>query len=312
MLATIFSKTRPINYIFLTILISGAYALSIFHIRDIEWTNYEIIKRSVVFAILLFMTYLSQFISTRNRLVGDNAYVPLIFVSFLLLFPTSLEHSKIVISSFLIMLALRRLFALHSLKNSKEKIFDASLWIFVASLFHFWSILFLIILFFSLAFYGAKDYRNWVIPIIAFMVMNTFLAVYLTVMNENFFEWLAEKYRISFDFMYFDNVYQNIALSIFVSVALLYFVTQALAIPSKPYNMQNTHKKIVISFLIGVAIYIISADKNNGTLLFTFFPLAVLGANYIESIPQRWRVEANVISVFLIGLLSFILQCFYL
>ncbi|MDR2222771.1 MAG: DUF6427 family protein [Flavobacteriaceae bacterium] len=312
MLASIFSKTRPINYIILTILIAGSYAVSVFHLRDIQWSNYEIVKKSSVFVLLLLMTYLSQFIATRNRLVSDNAYVPLLFVSFLLLFPTSVESSKVVISAFFIMLALRRIFALQSLKQSKEKIFDAALWIFVASLFHFWSILFIILLFFSLTFYGAKDYRNWIIPIIAFFVVMTFLGVYLAVMNENVLIWATEKCSISFDFMYFENMYQNAALSIFVSISLLYFISQALSLPSKPFNMQNTHKKVIISFLIGVAIYIISADKNNGMLLFTFFPLAVLGSNYIENITQNWRKEANVFSIFLIGAISFILQCFYL
>lgn len=308
MLASIFSKTRPINYIILTLLVSVSYVLSIFSMRDITWTTYEIVKRVGVFVLLISMVYLAQFIVSRNRLVNDNAYVPLIFVSFLLLFPTSLEHSRVVISSFFILLALRRIFSLHSLKQSKEKIFDASLWIFVASLFHFWSVLFLILLFFAITFYGAKDYRNWIIPGIAFFVVMMFLAVYLALSGQNYFDWLAEKSRISFDFMYFENVYQNVALAIFASIAVLYFITQLFAIPSKPYNMQSTYKKMILSVLIGIAIFVLSADKNNGVLLFTFFPLAILGANYIETIPQNWRVEANVFSVLLIGVVSFVVQ----
>jgi hypothetical protein len=45
------------------------------------------------------------------------------------------------------LLALRRLISLQSMKASKEKIFDASLWVFIASLFHFWSILFIVLIF---------------------------------------------------------------------------------------------------------------------------------------------------------------------
>lgn len=108
--------------------------------------------------------------------------------------------------------------------------------------------------------------------------------------------------------MYFENVYQNAALAIFASIAVLYFTTQLFAISSKPYNMQGTYKKMILSVLIGIAIFVLSADKNNGVLLFTFFPLAILGANYIETIPQNWRVEANVFSVLLIGIASFVIQ----
>jgi len=134
----------------------------------------------------------------------------------------------------------------------------------------------------------------------------------LLIQEVHFIDWWTERVQISFDFMYFDNVFQNIALAVFVSIALLYAVSQALAIKSKPYNMQNTYKKIILSFLIGAVIYVISADKSNGLLLFTFFPLAILGANYIESIPQRWRKEANVYSIFLIGVFFYLMQLFIL
>ncbi|MBB1150973.1 hypothetical protein H4K35_12770 [Myroides sp. NP-2] len=308
MLASIFSKTRPINYIMLTLLIVTGYSLFIGLDTTIEWTSFEMVKRSCVLLLLLLMMYLSQFIVSRNRLVDDTGYVPLLFTSFLFLFPTSFENVRVIIASYFILLALRRILSLHSLKQSKEKILDASLWICIASLFHFWSILYLILLFYAIAFFGAKDYRNWIIPLIAFFGASILLSLYLLIEEVHFVSWWTDRVQISFDFMYFDNVYQNIALAVFVSVCLLYAVSQALAIKSRPYNMQNTYKKIILSFLIGAAIYVISADKSNGLLVFTFFPLAILGANYIESIPQKWRKEANVYSIFGIGLYFYLMQ----
>jgi len=312
MLASIFNKTRPINYIMLTLLIVTGYSLFIGLDFSIEWTTFEIVKRGCVLVLLLLMMYISQFIVSRNRLVDDSAYVPLIFTSFLFIFPTSFENVRVIVASYFILLALRRIFSLHSLKQSKEKLLDASLWICFASLFHFWSILYFILLFYAIAFFGAKDYRNWVIPLVSFLGASIFLSLYLLIQEVHFIDWWTERVQISFDFMYFDNVFQNIALAVFVSIALLYAVSQALAIKSKPYNMQNTYKKIILSFLIGAVIYVISADKSNGLLLFTFFPLAILGANYIESIPQRWRKEANVYSIFLIGVFFYLMQLFIL
>lgn len=308
MLASIFSKTRPINYIMLTLLIVTGYSLYIGLNTSIEWTAFEVAKRGCVLLLLLMMMYISQFIVSRNRLVEDTAYVPLLFTSFLLVFPTSFENVRVIIAAYFILLALRRVLSLHSLKQSKEKLLDASLWICIASLFHFWSILYLFLLFYAIAFFGAKDYRNWIIPIVAFFGASILLSLYLLIKEESFQVWWTDRVQISFDFMYFDNVYQNIALAVFVSVSLLYAVSQSLSIKSKPYNMQNTYKKIILAFLIGVAIYVISADKSNGLLLFTFFPLAILGANYIESIPQKWRKEANVYSIFGIGLFFYLMQ----
>ncbi|WP_158962019.1 DUF6427 family protein [Myroides fluvii] len=312
MLASIFSKTRPINYIMLTLLIVTGYSLFVGLDSSIEWTTFEMIKRGAVLLLLLLMMYLSQFIVSRNRLVDDSAYVPLIFTSFLFVFPTSFENVKVIIASYFILLALRRILSLHSFKQSKEKLLDASLWICIASLFHFWSVLYFILLFYAIAFFGAKDYRNWIIPLVSFLGASIFLSLYLLIREEHFVDWWAERVQLSFDFMYFDNIFQNIALAVFVSIALLYSVSQALAIKKKPYNMQNTYKKIILSFLIGAVIYIISADKSNGLLLFTFFPLSILGANYIESIPQRWRKEANVYSIFCIGVFFYLMQLFIL
>jgi len=308
MLASIFSKTRPINYIILTLLVVCFYSMFIDKGFLTTWNTYQFVSKAGILVLLLMMIYLSQFIVSRNRLVNDTAYVPLIFVSFLCLFPTSFENVRVVISGFFIMLALRRIFSLHSLKQSKEKIFDASLWICIASLFHFWSILYLILLFYAIASFGSKDYKNWIVPIIAFFGAFVFLSLYLLVNNETYYDWIIEKTQVSFNFMYFENVYQNIALAVFVSIALLYFFSQFTALSSKPYNMQNTYKKVMLSFLIGVAIFVISQDKNNGMLLFTFFPLAVLGANYIFSIPQNWRKEANAFSILGIGVFFYLMQ----
>jgi len=308
MLASIFSKTRPINYIILTLLIVTFYTMFIGLDFGVEWTLMDIFKKGGVLMLLLLMMYLSQFIVSRNRLVNDTAYVPLIFTSLLFLFPTSFTNVRVVVSSYFILLALRRILSLHSLKQSKEKILDASLWICLASLFHFWSILYLLLLFYAIAFFGAKDYKNWIIPVIAFFGASILLTLYLLITGIPFLTWWEDKFQMSFDFMYFENVYQNIALAVFVSIAVLYAVSQIMAIKSKPYNMQNTYKKIVLSFLIGAAIYVVSAEKSNGVLLFTFFPLAILGANYIDSIPQKWRKEANAYSIFFIGIFFYLMQ----
>lgn len=309
MLASIFSKTKPINYIILTILVVVCYSLFIgFSDYTTGFTLFEVGKKTVVLGLLLLMFFLSQFIVTKNRLVNDNAYVPLLFVSFLLFFPTVFEHTRVVISNYFIMLALRRIFSLHSTQQSKEKIFDASLWILVASLFHFWSILFLVLLFFAIIFFVTKDYRNWVIPILAFFTVFIGLSIYLLVTDNTYVDWLETKLQISFNFMYFENTYQNIALATFASISILFFVAELFDLRNKAYNMQSTYKKMLLSFLIGVAIYVISPDKNNGVLIFSFFPLAVLGAKYIESVTQRWRKEAVVSTVFLLGIFFYIMQ----
>ncbi len=309
MLASVFSKTKPINYIILTgllVFVYVFYQLTSVSLQQISLFNF--VEYTVELVLLLLMMYLSQFIVARNRLVRDHAYVPLLFVCFILFFPSLLSNIQLIVSNYFIMLALRRIFSLHSLKKSKEKIFDASLWILVASLFHFWSILFFILLFVAIFSLVQKDFRNWLLPLLAFIPVLIGLVLYSQISDTSLVHWLEGRFQISLNFIYFENVYANLALAIFASISVLFFVAETLSLGQKAYNMQNTYKKILLTFVIGVGIYIISGDKSNEMLVFSFFPLAILGGNYIDLIPQKWRQEAVVCSVFILGLFFYCAQ----
>ena len=307
MLASLFSKTKPINYILVSVLLGLAFVL--FQFMHLEATSvYSLLKTVGVLGILVFTVFLIQFIVLRNRLVSDNAYVPLLFLSFILMFPNIMLNARLVVANFFILLALRRLYSLHSLKNPQEKLFDASLWILIATLFHFWSVFYIVLIFYAVASYVSRDYKNWLIPFIALFVVFIFLSVYLILVDETYLEWIQTKTVISFDFTQFDNLFINLALAVFASIALLFFFAELIHFKKKQFNLQSSYKKVILSFIIAVAIYIVSNGKNEGSLLFTFFPLAILGSNYIEMVPQNWRKEAIVYSVFGIAVLFFVSQ----
>lgn len=307
MLASLFSKTKPINYILVSVLLGLAFVL--FQFMHLEATSvYSLLRTVGVLGILVFTVFLIQFIVLRNRLVSDNAFVPLLFLSFILMFPNIMLNARLVVANFFILLALRRLYSLHSLKNPQEKIFDASLWILIATLFHFWSIFYIILIFYAAASYVSRDYKNWLIPFIALFVVFIFLSVYLILVDETYLEWIQTKTVMSFDFTQFDNLFINLALAVFASIALLFFFAELIHFKKKQFNLQSSYKKVILSFIIAVAIYIVSSGKNEGSLLFTFFPLAILGSNYIEMVPQNWRKEAIVYSVFGIAVFFFVSQ----
>jgi len=117
---------------------------------------------------------------------------------------------------------------------------------------------------------------------------------------------LRNQSYVSFDFTYFENIYQNIAISVFASISILFFVSQSTSIGSKPLNMQSSYKKIVFSFILGVLIYGLSANKNNSCLAFSFAPLAIMGANFIESLETKLLKEITTITLVLFAFTFFI------
>ena len=147
MITSVFRKSTPLNFLLVGILILLFFLL--FQIQDLSWLNSVILilKKATTFIILLASVLLTGFIATRNALSKDSSYTILFYFLFLLFFPSVFDNTNLIISNFFILLALRRLISLQSLKASKEKIFDASLWIFMATLFHFWSIIFIILVF---------------------------------------------------------------------------------------------------------------------------------------------------------------------
>jgi hypothetical protein len=217
-----------------------------------------------------------------------------------------LNNPNLIISNFLILLAIRRLVSLQTLKESKEKIFDASLWIFVASLFHFWSILYILLVFISIIFHVSRDYRNWILPFIALFAVSI-LFVWVSLMyNVDSLTFLKENNKIDFDIDYFTNNYQNAAFSIYLTVSLFFVISMFISLSNRPLLLLASYKKIIASFFIGIIIFVLSANKSNELLVFTFAPLSILATAHIEIALPKLKEE-----IVLFVLISCSLFCFF-
>ena len=128
------------------------------------------------------------------------------------------------------------------------------------------------------------------------------------ILDNNLISDLYSEINTSFNFSYFENIYQNIALAVFSSVALLFFSTQITEVQNKPLNQQSTYKKILFAFLLGVLIYVLSDHKNNSYLIFSLAPLAILGANFIETIKTNWMKETTLYLLVFVSITMFLLQ----
>jgi hypothetical protein len=308
MLASVFSKTRPFNYLVIGILSLVFFILKTISTASVDATWVYYAEELGLFLLVFGSIFLTNFIALKNGLTKGNNYALLLFFVFLLFFSSVFQNKNIIISNFLLLLALRRLISLKSLLSTKEKIFDASFWILLAALFHFWSIFYIVLVFIAIILHVSKDYRNWIIPFIALLAVTILFFLANSLLDNGLMSTLLSKTYISFDFYYFDNVYQRIALAVFTSISLFAFVLHVFDIPNKALNMQSSHKTILFSFILGVGIYVLSANKNNGSLAFCFAPLAIIGANFIEKIENNWVKEIVVYSLLAFGVFFFIMQ----
>jgi hypothetical protein len=308
MITSVFKKSTPLNYSLVVILILVFFFL--FQIQDSPWTiSYFLVFQKMSLLCFIFASFfLINFIVKKNGLSKDNGYAIFFYLLFLLFFPTIFNNSNVIYANFFILLALRRLISLQSLKASKEKIFDASFWIIVASLFQFWCILFLILVFISIVFHVSRDYRNWVLPFLAlFAVSIIFLTVSL-IFNIDVVEFFQQRALVDFKIDYFKNNYENGALSIYVAVALFFVTSMLMTLSNRPQIVHISYKKIVACFFIAVVIFIISPNKSNDLLLFSIAPLTIMAASHVEYIQQKLNNEIVFYVLILCSLFTFFSQ----
>jgi hypothetical protein len=281
-----------------------------YQFQDLSWVQSGILifQKAGLLTILLASVFITNFIVKKNGLCKDSSYTIFFYFLFLIFFPSVLDNQNLIFGNFFILLALRRLISLQSLKASKEKIFDASLWIFIASLFHFWSILFIVLVFISIIFHVSRDYRNWILPFIALFITAVLFLLFSLLFGINPIEFIIKNATTNFEIDYFTNNYQNGALSIYVSVALFFIVSMFLSLSNRPLLLHTSFKKIIASFFIGVIIFIISSNKSNDLLIFTFAPLAIMATSHIEIAQEKLKQELVLGVLILCSLFTFFSQ----
>ncbi|MFY7743639.1 MAG: hypothetical protein ACOVQR_13390 [Flavobacterium sp.] len=311
MIASIFSKSRPFNYILVIVTLVLSFFIYQIQKQNSSTASNEIIGWMTKLGILLTLIaslFITNFITKRNGLSKDNSYSALFFVAFLLFIPKVFTDSSIVISGFFVLLAMRRLISMKSLVTPKEKIFDASLWIFIAALFHFWSILFIVIVFVSIVFHVSGDYRNWVLPFIAFFAVGIVFLFISLLFDKTWIYLIWNQIEVDFTFFYLERSAANAALILYGLFSFVFLIAMLLTLSKRPIIMLASYKKVIYIFLISLLIYVVSPEKNNALLLFSIMPLSILATAYVEISRDTVLKEIIAGSVLACGILLFVFQ----
>ena len=301
MIANFFNKTKPINFLLLSILIFIVFSINSWLVFSNEISFGFLVKKSVFLFFSILSIFVFDFILRKNVLTENNTYGLFFFILFFGFFQYSFSNEKILFSNFVLLFAFRRVYSLRTSLKPREKIFDSALWIGVASLFYIWSFLYLILLYFAIWVFNKKNWRNIFIPVIGFLTPLFLFYIYLLVINNisEFHEiW---KLNLSLDF-------QNYSLyPIIVSICTLIIFTLISIFPTtKKFLLAKIDQKstwfvLLFHILISLIIVMLAPEKNGSEFVFLFFPLSILFADYIQILKKYWFKEA-IIYMFLIVL----------
>jgi hypothetical protein len=308
MITSLFRKSTPLNYFLVVLLLLFFFFL--YQFNDLGWvdSSISIAQKMVLLGVLFASLFIANFIVKKNGLTKNSSYTLLFFLLLLLFFPSILDNTNLLLSNLFLLLAMRRLISLQTLKEPKEKIFDASLWIFIASLFHFWAILFLLLVYISIIFHASRDYRNWLLPFVAFFTTAVVFVLVALVYDVTLIHHFLNQRVMNFKIDYFTNKYQNIALSIYVVMALYFVFSTLFTLTNKPMILQASYKKMIFTFLIGIVVFLISPEKNNSMLVFTFLPLSIMATSSIEYTQSKMQQEIVLFLFIIAGFFAFFSQ----
>jgi hypothetical protein len=282
MLTSFFSKSKPVNYLLVTIFMTFFFVIHHFITAKTVFVFSEIIFQIAMLLVFLFSMLLIDFISRKNDLTKNNTIKVFVFAVFVTMLPITFLKTDVLIANFFILLALRRILSLKTNKDIEKKIFDAALWISVASCFYFWSFLFIIVLFIAIVLLAGNNFKNFFIPFLSMaaviVLTNTFTLLFL---NAFFLplDWVG---TFGFNFTAFNEIKLLLPISIAAAITLWVIVNNFIVMKKKNKKNKATLTLIIISLFVAVGVVLLTPEKNGSELIFCALPFSILSSNYLE------------------------------
>lgn len=286
MLTRIFATSKPLNFLWVSLYLFLVFAIDWFYTCKRGYTLWAVLEFLAMSGLLIFSVLLVDFIVRKNELSKKNSFVVLGYVFLLSMLAISKLELTGVIAHVLVLMAIRRLISLQSLKSVKKKLFDAAFWIAIASLAWYGAGGNLLLVFLGVLIFDASDYRNWLVPFFAILAVGMIYLAGFFLVNDQFPQYFQlQDWR--FDLSEWKNmqtawptVYLLILTVIMIPFYWLGYRKIMLIRKKRPLF-------IVLAAAVAWIIAIGVQPASNNSVVFLVFPLAVAVANLTERNQQR-------------------------
>jgi len=298
MLTSFFSKSKPIHFILVMIFMT----MTFFWNLSAKWvTGFELADLSfylMLLVALLFSMFLIDFVSSKNELTKNNTYRIAFFALFIAVFPETFLNAETLFANLFLLLATRRIISLRTKKDIEKKIFDAALWITIATLITFWSVLFYLLLFVAIFQYTNKLFRYFMIPFLGIACVMTLWNVYYVFKTETFYLPNFHTEDLSFDFSYYAESDKIVSLLVIAGLFLMAFL-YAHIFSKKRKKFRS--RQLLLYTLLGISLMMIALipQKNTAELLFFALPFCVIVSNFME-LPKLKILKEVIFCIFLV------------
>ncbi|WP_405411504.1 DUF6427 family protein [Maribacter sp. Asnod1-A12] len=306
MITSIFEKTKPVNFIILLVFLFLFYWSVQFYLLDFALDDIEIVPSLGILSLLLFSVFIVDFVVKRNKLTRTNSFAILFFTLLFVVFPETLIDNKAIFTSFFLLLAMRRLLSIKSLKNIKLKIFDAGLWICISSIFYEWALLYLLLVFAAIFIYEPKNIRNWLVIISVGFCFFMILYGILVLLDKPSFIQNHYDFAIDYDAILPLKWWSSLKMSLFAIVNMGLAFSTFINLNKAGMGKVIVMRLIAFSFVIGLVVNVLVTSDNNNAVMITFFPSVVFIVNYLESIKKPKILELVLIASIVVPIIVFV------
>ncbi|TDS18657.1 hypothetical protein DFQ03_0365 [Maribacter caenipelagi] len=308
MISSIFEKTKPVNFIIILVFLFLFYWSVQFYLFDLSMSNLEIAPAIGILTILLFSVFIVDFIVKRNKLTGTNSFAILFFTLLFVVFPETLGDNNAILTSFFLLLAMRRLLSIKSLKNIKLKIFDAGLWICISSVFYEWALLYLLLVFAAIYIYDPKNIRNWLVILSVASCFFMILYGILVLLGKPGFIQEHYDFAINYDAIFPIKWWTSLKMTLYALFNMALAFSAFVHLSKSGVGKVIVMRLIAFSFIIGLVVNVLVTSENNNAVVITFFPSVIFVVNYLQSIKKPKFLELILVSSILIPIIVFVVK----
>ena len=302
MIATFFTKSNPIHYVFAFIYLFGLF------LAHLNYNVFSFLIGAFSLFLLLTSVLLANFIISKNDLNKKNNYSLVAICFFIGLFMEQIFFfDDILIANVFLLLAIRKIYSIRNPININKKVFDTSFWILISSVFYIPTLYFFIVLIIALILYSHFNLKNLVVVVLAIISATTFLYL-LEIINSGYLNPVDFINLLFIDFPtldYISSFYENVSTINWTVKIIVFF---SFLIPLififiwnrviKTNERRRTTTLILLTTILALIIYI--SNLNSMSFIFLFFPLIIIFTSCVEQ-ARRELVKNLVLSI---GLLA--------
>ncbi len=239
--------------------------------------------------LLLLQSYILNFALVGNKIIPGNTFLPVLLYSVLMSYdPALLRLHPVLIANLLLIMALRIILKIYNEKEPYLQIFNAGLFISVASLFYLPSLIFLVFVWITFFIYRISNTREWVIVMAGIIAPYLYLLVYyfwfdkLDVFYSKYIGFFARLEPLHLKSNPFDYAF-GILISL---VTLLSFINVLGYRSGKVISLRKKILVIIYFFIVSLATYAYSGKHIIYHSTQSFIAIAMLMTCYFTTMKR--------------------------